>query len=77
MKLYEMLLDALMRVVMYIVVYFGIALCWVGAEYLFEGAVHSSEIDGLVLCYLTYYVVRDLLRLQDELVDRRSDHDKT
>lgn len=73
MKLFEMLLDAAGQAAMFIVVYILSGLCWIGAEYLFEGAVHSSKVDGYVLCLLAFCIVKDLNRLQNVLVDRRAD----
>ena len=35
-----------------------ISLCWIGAEWLIEGAVHSSKIDTCVALVLAYYMVR-------------------
>ena len=32
-----------------------LTLCWVGAEYVFEGTVHSSKVDGWIACLLSYY----------------------
>ena len=40
------------------VVYLVFALMWVGAEYVFEGAVHSSHVDGVVNAWLTSLVVK-------------------
>jgi hypothetical protein len=33
-----------------------ITLCWIGAEWLCEGAVHTSKIDGCVAVILAQYV---------------------
>lgn len=74
MKLFEMLLTGVGNIVMYVVVYLLADLCWIGAEYLFEGAVHSSKVDGYVLALLTCYIVKDLKRLEKELVEGRKDH---
>ena len=71
--MFEKLLNIAGTVVMYVAVYFIIGLCWIGAEYLFEGAVHSSMVDGWFCFYLTCYVVRDLKRLEDKLAERRAD----
>lgn len=69
----DLLLDAMGQVAMFIVVYIFADLCWIGAEYLFEGAVHSSKVDGYVLALLSYCIVKDLNRLQDKLVERRKE----
>lgn len=76
MKLFETMLDAAGQAAMFIVVYIFADLCWIGAEYLFEGAVHSSKVDGYVLCLLAYCIVKDLNRLQNKLVERsKEDHE--
>ena len=70
MKLLEKLFN---DAVMYVAVYLLVGLCWIGAEYLFEGAIHSSSVDSWFAFYLTCYIVRDLNRLQDKLAERRAD----
>ena len=74
MKLFEMLLTGVGNIVMYVVVYILADLCWVGAEYLFEGAVHSSKVDGYVMALLTCYIVKDLKRLERYMVGGRKDN---
>jgi hypothetical protein len=39
--------------------YFMLGLLWVGAEYVFEGAVHSSHVDSVVNAVLTTLMVRE------------------
>ena len=38
--------------------YIALALMWIGAEYAFEGAVHSSHVDSVVNALLAYYILR-------------------
>lgn len=73
MKLFETLLNIAAWIATYVVVYLYLGLSWVGAEYLFEGAVHSSTVDGYVLALLTFCIVREINRLEKELVGRRND----
>lgn len=40
--------------------YLMLALMWVGAEYVFEGMVHSSHVDGVVCALLARYVQRGM-----------------
>ena len=40
----------------YIFVLIFITVCWVGLEYIFEGAVHTSDIDGVIAMILSYFV---------------------
>lgn len=42
----------------FVVLYIMLDLMWVGAEWIFEGAVHSSHIDGVVNGILAYYILR-------------------
>lgn len=74
MKLFEMMLTGVGNIMMYVVVYIIADLCWVGAEYLFEGGVHSSKVDGYVMALLTCYIVKDLKRLERYMVDGRKDN---
>lgn len=30
--------------------------CWVGLEYILEGVVHSSDVDGIVAIILSYFI---------------------
>lgn len=39
------------------IVYLLLALMWVGAEYVFEGAVHTSYVDSVVNALLTSLMV--------------------
>lgn len=39
-------------------------LCWVGAEYLYEGVVHSSRVDGLFCALLAYLIMREMNRYE-------------
>ena len=50
-KLLESCLD-------WICLYIMLALMWIGAEYAFEGAVHSSHVDSVVNALLAYYILR-------------------
>ena len=51
----------------YIGVFFLIDLVWVGAEYLFEGAVHTSKVDGYSCALLSCHIVKDIMRLDREV----------
>lgn len=42
----------------FLVLYIMLDLMWVGAEWVFEGEVHSSHIDGVVNGVFTYYILR-------------------
>ena len=45
-------------VLSWLCLYIMLALMWIGAEYAFEGAVHSSHVDSVVNALLAYYILR-------------------
>lgn len=47
---------------LFLFVYMFIGLTWVGAEYVFEGVVHSSNIDSVVNLILTSCIYRDMVK---------------
>ena len=56
--------------IVWIAVLFFITLCWTGAEYIFEGVVHTSEIDAYVASILAVYIVRDINHFDRELMSK-------
>lgn len=56
-------LTALSLIVIFIVTYAIITCAWVGAEYLFDGAVHTSKVDGMFTTAVAYYFTRDVYKL--------------
>ena len=40
----------------YIICLIVISACWVGLEYILEGAVHSSDVDGYVAMVLSGFI---------------------
>lgn len=44
-----------------------VTLCWVGAEYVIEGVVHTSKVDGYVAGILSCQLTFELFRLDKEL----------
>ncbi len=47
---------------LWIAIVFVLELTWVGAEFLFEGVVHSSQVDAIYCCLLARYMVREAYR---------------
>ena len=43
----------------------AVTLCWVGAEYVFEGTVHSSDVDGAVAVCLAYLMTKECVKKKD------------
>lgn len=52
-------LTALSLIVIFIVTYAIITCAWVGAEYLFDGVVHTSKVDDIFAIAVAYYLTRD------------------
>lgn len=62
------------KVLVWVALLCFITLCWIGAEWLFEGAVHSSKVDGYFACLLAIYMVRDIDHIEKEALRRRADN---
>ena len=43
-------------IIFYIICLIIISACWVGFEYILEGVVHSSDVDGIVAIILSYFI---------------------
>lgn len=41
---------------LYVFVLIIISSCWVGLEYVFEGAVHNSDVDGIIAYIFAWFV---------------------
>lgn len=52
-------LTVLSLIVIFITTYALITCAWVGAEYIFDGAVHTSKVDGILTTVVAYYFIRD------------------
>lgn len=39
-----------------------VSACWVGLEYILEGAVHTSEVDGYVAIILSGIIADKIMR---------------
>ena len=51
----------------FIISLFLVSACWVGLEYILEGVVHSSEVDGYVAIILSGFVANTCMNIRDEL----------
>ena len=49
-----------------------ITLCWVGAEYLFEGVVHTSKVDAGFASILAFYMVRDINHFEQKMLEQKA-----
>lgn len=45
----ERILNAAAKGLLFLFLYVMLGLCWIGAECVFEGIVHDSRVDGVVL----------------------------
>lgn len=52
--------DILKLLVFYIICLLCVSACWVGLEYVLEGAVHSSDVDSVVAIILSYFMAEKL-----------------
>lgn len=46
----------------YIICLFLVTACWVGLEYILEGAVHSSDVDGYVAMILSAFITDKVIK---------------
>lgn len=54
-------------ILVYVLMLIIVTLCWVGAEYVIEGVVHTSKVDGYVAGILSCQLTFELFRLGKEL----------
>lgn len=40
----------------YIICLLCVSACWVGFEYVIEGAVHTSKVDSIIAMVLSYFI---------------------
>ena len=44
------------KIIYYFICLILVSACWVGLEYVLEGAVRSSDVDGIVAIVLSYFI---------------------
>lgn len=44
-----------------------VSACWVGLEYILEGAVHNSEVDGYVAVILSGFIANKYMDIVDKI----------
>ena len=59
----ERILNAAAKGLLFLFLYVMLGLCWIGAECVFEGIVHDSRVDGVVLAWLCWLIVGDITRI--------------
>ena len=48
--------DTVKFICCYFICLLIVSACWVGLEYIIEGYVHSSEIDGFVAAIFSWFI---------------------
>lgn len=57
---------------LFLLLYVMLGLCWIGAECVFEGIVHDSRVDGVVLAWLCWLIVGEIEQFERKIRgDRR------
>lgn len=52
---------------LFLFLYAMLDLCWIGAECVFEGIVHESRVDGVVLAWLCLLLVREIEQFERKI----------
>ena len=63
------------KIIIFLTLWILVSLCWVGAEFVFEGTVHSSKVDGYFSVLLAYFVLKDIDHLDKILSERKEGDD--
>ena len=68
----ERILNAAAKGLLFLLLYVMLGLCWIGAECVFEGIVHDSRVDGVVLGWLCWLIVGEIKQFERKIRgDRR------
>lgn len=49
-------------IIVFLFIYSVITLLWIGAEYIFEGAIVTSKVDTVIAGIMTYYFTHDIFK---------------
>lgn len=63
----ERILNAAAKGLLFLFLYVMLDLCWIGAECVFEGIVHESRVDGVVLAWLCLLLVREIEQFERKI----------
>lgn len=61
------ILNAAAKGLLFLFLYVMLDLCWIGAECVFEGIVHESRVDGVVLAWLCLLLVREIEQFERKI----------
>lgn len=67
------LFDLIMKFFAWLAILWIVTLCWVGAEYVFEGAVHSSSVDSGIAGLLAYQILLNVIHIEKKYVGRQKE----
>ena len=56
MERYNKMYNYIRIVCFYLACLMAITACWIGFEYMLEGEIHSSEVDGIVAIILSWFI---------------------
>lgn len=59
--------NAAAKGLLFLLLYVMLDLCWIGAECVFEGIVHESRVDGVVLAWLCLLLVREIEQFERKI----------
>lgn len=65
------IIITLTSIVIFIATYTLVTCAWVGAEYILDKAVHTSSVDRSIATALTYYITRDVYKLNRKYGGKR------
>lgn len=50
------------KIINYFICLLLVSACWVGLEYILEGSVHNSDVDGIVAFVLSYFITDKFIK---------------
>lgn len=54
--------DFLRAICCYLICLLIVSACWVGLEYILEGVVHSSDVDGMITMILSWFITDKFIK---------------
>ena len=58
--------EILKAIYCYLICLLIVSVCWTGLEYILEGAVHSSDVDGYVAIVLSGFIANKYIDIIDK-----------
>ncbi len=55
------------KIISYFICLLLVSACWVGLEYILEGSVHNSDVDGIVAFVLSYFITDKFIGEKNEI----------